>query len=167
MLAYDPDPQATHNPATGVVVPANWLDLLNANFAEIGAAWTSYTPTWTASGTAPALGNGTLAGAYKLLGKLLIVRIRWVAGSTTTFGTGSYFFALPGGVSAKSGIEQTLIGKGVDVSTGFNYVLAGFCTGGATKVEAISNGAGSVGQTSPVTWANGDSIHFNGVIEAA
>jgi len=166
-LAYDADPDATHNPATGVVVPASLLDLYNANLAEIGAAWTSYTPTWTASGTAPAIGNGVLAGAYKKLGKLLFVRVRWVAGSTTTFGTGQYFFALPAGVSSVGGVEQPLVGKGFDSSSGLNYVLAGFVIAGATKIEAISNAAGGVGQTSPVTWANGDNMHFTGVIEAA
>ncbi len=165
-MAYDENPAATHDPTTGVVVPVNWLDLLNANFVEIGAAWTSYTPTWTASGTAPALGNGTLSGAYKKLGKLLFVRVKWSAGSTTTFGTGQYFFALPAGVTSAA-VEQALSAKGYDASTGNNYVFSAFLIGSATKIELISNAASSVGQTSPVTWANGDGITITGVVEVA
>lgn len=167
MTTYDENPNATHNPSAGVVVPVSLLDLYNSNFASIGEAWISYTPTWTASGTAPAIGNGTLTGSYKKLGKLLFLKVRWIAGSTTTFGTGQYFFALPGGVTAGIGTEQALVGKGFDASTGFNYVLAGFITSGNNKIEAVSNAAGAVGQTSPVTWANGDGLVFNGVIECA
>lgn len=58
-------------------------------------AATTYTPTWTSSGTAVALGNGTLTGHYLKIGKLVFYSISLVAGSTTTFGTGTYNFALP------------------------------------------------------------------------
>jgi len=57
--------------------------------------WTAYTPTWTASGTAPARGNGTLQGSYSKTGRTVHVRIALYAGSTTTFGTGDYKFSLP------------------------------------------------------------------------
>jgi len=70
----------------------------------------TYVPTWTASGTAPAIGNGTLTGLYWFSGtdnKLVNVRIRWLAGSTTTFGTGTYAFALPF-LSANNGIFSGL-----------------------------------------------------------
>lgn len=125
-MAYDPDPNATYDPVTGTVVPTVWLDLLNANFAEIGAAWTSYTPTWAGSGSAPDIGNGTIAGAYKLLGKLLFVRIRVVMGSSTTYGSGTYFFTLPASLTGASGVEQTMSGKAYDSSLGANHPLVGF-----------------------------------------
>ncbi|HVV37578.1 MAG TPA: hypothetical protein VHC63_13295 [Acidimicrobiales bacterium] len=163
-MAYDANPAATHDPTTGVVVPTAWLDLINSNFAEIGSAWTAYTPTWSTSGTAPSLGNGTLSGAYKKLGKTLYVRVRWVAGSTTTFGTGSYFFDLPPGVTTVGSV-QALSAKGYDASTGNNYVLSAFVIASGTHIEAISNGASSVGATSPVTWATSDELIFTGVLE--
>ena len=64
-----------------------------ANFTP--AAWVTYTPVWTSGGTAPAIGNGTLAGRYSITGKTVNVIINMIAGSTTTFGTGSYTFSLP------------------------------------------------------------------------
>lgn len=54
-----------------------------------------FTPSWTSSGTAPAIGNGFLLGYFTILGKLVTCEWLWVAGSTTTFGTGFYFFGLP------------------------------------------------------------------------
>lgn len=65
------------------------------NFATQQAAWTSYTPTWTSSGTAPALGNGTLVGYYGKVGRLVTAKIALTTGSTTTYGTGNYIFSLP------------------------------------------------------------------------
>lgn len=131
------------------------------------ASWTSFTPTWTSSGTPPTIGDGSLLGAYKLIGKTLYIRVYWAAGSTTTFGTGQYFFDLPGGVAAKGGVQQSLAAKGFDFSTGFSYSLAAYVVGGATKIEMTSNGAGVVGATSPITWAVTDSISITGVIEIA
>lgn len=64
-----------------------------ANFTP--GAWVSYTPTWNSGGTAPVIGNGTLAGRYSITGKTVNVVINMIAGSTTTFGTGSYTFSLP------------------------------------------------------------------------
>ncbi|MEU6098956.1 hypothetical protein [Streptomyces sp. NPDC047079] len=58
------------------------------------AAWTPYTPTWTAS-TNPNIGNGTLTGRYMKIGRTVIVHINLTAGSTTTFGSGSYNWSLP------------------------------------------------------------------------
>lgn len=171
-MAYNSDPASTHNPATGVVVPTVWLDLINANFNEIGKPWTSYTPTWSASGAAPALGNGALAGAYKQIGTTLFLRIRWIAGSTTTFGTGSYRFLLPaaepsGVPQIGIGVEQSLSAKGYDASAATNYVLTAFVVPSSGYVELISNAAGGVGDTSPVTWADGDGITITGAIEVA
>lgn len=62
---------------------------------DILAAWTSYTPSWTASTTNPTLGNGTLVGRYMLIGKTCHVSITLTIGSTTTVGAGTYLFGLP------------------------------------------------------------------------
>jgi hypothetical protein len=60
-----------------LAVGANNL-VLTANSAETtGLKWTggwiSYTPTWTASTTNPAIGNGILEGGYRRFGDLLLV----------------------------------------------------------------------------------------------
>jgi hypothetical protein len=58
-------------------------------------AWTSFTPAWTSTGTAPVVGNGVFACKYMRLGKTVWVKFQFTPGNTTTFGTGIYTFALP------------------------------------------------------------------------
>src|SRR5688500_12750202 len=72
----------------------------NATTAKAYGTWATYTPTWASSGTQPAIGNGTLAGRYASVGKIVYVKLRLVAGSTTTFGTGDWTFSLPVAPSA-------------------------------------------------------------------
>lgn len=57
--------------------------------------YTSFTPTWKADSADPAIGNGTLVGYKKYVGDELHIRILMKAGSTTTFGTGLWYFVLP------------------------------------------------------------------------
>ncbi|MCP9209276.1 hypothetical protein [Streptomyces cucumeris] len=64
-------------------------------FNEMFAAWTSYTPAWTAATTNPVLGNGTLAGRYLKVGRTCTAHINLITGSTTTYGAGNYAWALP------------------------------------------------------------------------
>jgi len=58
-------------------------------------AFFNYTPAWTSTGTAPALVNGTLGGCFQVYGDMCSVSARFVAGSSTTFGTGVYSFSYP------------------------------------------------------------------------
>lgn len=65
------------------------------NLATQQGAWTAYSPSWSSSGTAPAIGNGTMVGSYAKVGRLVTARIMLNSGSTTTFGTGYYSWTLP------------------------------------------------------------------------
>lgn len=82
-------------------------DFQAANFTP--GAWTTYTSAWTSTGTAPAIGNGTISARYSITGNTVNVAITLVAGGTTTFGTGTYSFSLPFAVA--SGIGVTAIGN--------------------------------------------------------
>jgi len=53
-------------------------------------AWTAYTPTLTNA----TLGNGTLTAYYAKLGKIVITRIKFTLGSTSSIGT-EPLFSLP------------------------------------------------------------------------
>lgn len=86
-----------------VVSAATMNQEIRDQFNSMFAAWTAYTPTWTSTSTAPAIGNGTLTGRYMKIGRTVIVEINLIAGGTTTFGTGNYSFSLPV-QSAASGI---------------------------------------------------------------
>ncbi len=88
------------NPAVGDVIvisqssSGNWITF-GRLAATAGTSWTSYTPTWTASTTNPGIGNGTLVGRYQKIGRTVNLHINLTAGSTTTYGSGTYAFTLP------------------------------------------------------------------------
>lgn len=166
-MPYDADPAATHNPTLDTIVPVNWLDLLNANFAYLGQAWTTFSPTWTGAGSNPAIGNGTLTGAYLQVGKTLHVRYKMLAGTTTTFGTGQWSLTLPNSLTSIATHAQTMACHITDAGTA-RYVAAAIVAGGATTLQVEYSGASfAVGSTVPMTWATSDQLIITGCIEVA
>jgi hypothetical protein len=125
-------------------------------------AWTTYTPTWTSSGTAVALGNGVLVGKYIQIGKTVHVRISLTMGSTTTFGTGFYQWLLP--VTAVSDIQA---GSCLIRDTGTTDRGATAYTISTTQVVAAAGTGGVVTNINPQTFANTDVIIINITLEAA
>lgn len=89
----------TFSPRTWVVGETVTAAMLNAEirdqFSSMFDVWTTYTPSWVSSGTAPALGNGVLTGRYMKIGRTVHAAIRMSCGSTTTYGTGNYSWSLP------------------------------------------------------------------------
>lgn len=96
----------TFAPRTWVVGETVTAALMNQEirdqFSSIFDAWTTYTPTWTAS-TNPAIGNGTITGRYLKVGRKCIAVIKVTMGSTTTYGSGGYSFGLP--FTSASGVD--------------------------------------------------------------
>lgn len=135
-------------------------------------AWTAYTPGWTASGTAPAIGDGTLRGAYLLDGKVLRGRFELIVGTTTTFGTGEWRFGLPGAFLAKNGFAQTAPVSALDRGTA---MWAGVAIIGDRDADytdlydkfVITNPGGSAawGATVPMTWASRDRFACSYMLE--
>lgn len=142
---------------------STWATWASLTGTPLGA-WTTFTPTWTTTGTAPAIGNGTLTGRYKALdSKTYIIVVRFVAGSTTTYGTGTWEFALPAGLTANG--VHTLDGYIEDTGTD-NKLCSGVIFSGATKIGQVVPEAGNVvNNTTPQTWANGDKMYLDGIIE--
>ena len=142
--------------------------LTAATMNTIGAASETFTPTWTSSGTQPAIGNGTLTGRYFRVQKLVFVQVLWIAGSTTTFGTGDYRFALP--ATARTGLFGYMsqgIGRLFDQSSGTLYYCHAAFKDGATTYINPYIGNGAVSATSPFTFANLDEIQLTFWYEAA
>ncbi|MFJ5150829.1 hypothetical protein ACIQCF_04470 [Streptomyces sp. NPDC088353] len=123
----------TFSPKTWIVGEVVSAALLNQEIRDqwnsVLGAWTTYTPTWTAATTNPALGNGTLTGRYMKIGRTVLVQITLTMGSTTTYGSGTYNFSLPvdrAGLDAmgtarlsttgSAYLGQTLAGSGITVS---------------------------------------------------
>jgi hypothetical protein len=132
--------------------------------------WLPYTPVWTASGTAPAIGNGSIVGRYCQMGDVVLYIGRMTAGATTTFGTGSYSWSLP--VTSAQGLSgNSVIGScWIRDSSGNDYQgqLVDGTTTFIVRPGASSFGGNSqVGATAPMTWANGDFISWQCTYEAA
>ena len=131
-------------------------------------AWTAYTPTWTGNTTNPALGNGTIVGAYAQIGKVVNFRILLTMGSTTTFGTGFYSFGVPVTAAAGATGSYTTVGSVValDNSTTLIYE-ANPCLLTTTTVILRYQTGGLFSNVAPVTFATSDIITIQGTYQAA
>lgn len=78
---------------------------VGAGTTDISAAWTAYTPT-AANFT---VGNGTLTGRYIQIGKIIIVRITFTAGSTSSYTASAATVTLPFGAHATGGQSLSAI----------------------------------------------------------
>ena len=117
----------------------------------------SYTPTWTSTGTAPVLGNGTLTGLFQRNGATLTATVNFTAGSTTTFGTGSLQFGLP---QQKINADVPECGSSVINHAGTQYTGTVQIGGNLQYVQIIRDTSGAITGTSPATLASGDTIRF-------
>jgi hypothetical protein len=152
----------------GQKLAAGDANKIGGDLNAIGAAWTAYTPAWGSTGTAPAIGNGTITGSYVAAGKLIIAKITMVTGSTSTYGTGTYTWSLPFTATttgAAAGL-QTGVGAVFDTSAGSRFVRTVWqASSGA--IELLDANSATVGQTVPMTWATGDSMSATFTYEAA
>lgn len=135
-------------------------------FTGVQAAWTSYSPSWTAATTNPTIGNGTIVGAYLQIGKTVHWRIKISPGSTTTFGTGTYFVSLP--VTPISSPSILPIGNAFLQDTGVNsYILNALYVGdaGGTRFYTSASPAATWQPATPATFGNGDFFSAAGMYE--
>lgn len=118
--------------------------------------WSSYTPAWTSTGTAPAIGGGSLTGRYCRAGSLIIASVKMTIDTTTTLGTGSYRISLPKTVA--SGSNDHVVGSMsiLDASSSFNPSV-GTCknVGGANTMEGMFANVFWTAST-PLAMANND-----------
>jgi hypothetical protein len=142
-------------------------------YIKTPGAWTPYTPTWTAaSGTNPNPGNGTLVGRYQLFGKTCHYHINFTAGSTSTYGTGVFNFALP---FASANLGCTYIGKAHLLQGSIRYGGDFIISPGATAAGAsfADSGLSPITRhslwdpTTPTTFANAGQIRITGTYEIA
>lgn len=157
--------------SSGAVYPAATYNTYLAGLLNgAQATWDTYTPGWSATGTAPALGNGTLVGAYLQLGKTVLFTIKWTAGSTTTYGTGQYRFNLPFTVGSADHIATGFIGDSSVGAAGYTAAVIGLIAAGTITVAPYAGNVGAaqaVSNTTPQTFANGDRIWLSGTYQAA
>lgn len=127
------------------------------------AGWTTYAPTWT-SPTPPTLGDGTIVGRYKKIGRLVSFTVEITFGATTTVGVGNYFFGLP--VNAR-GATPLPVGTGISYDASAVAREAGAAIINTTSsVLVLRPGGTFVAATAPYPWAVGDKILISGTYES-
>lgn len=131
---------------------------------NVTGAWTDYTPAWTSTGTGqPALGDGTLAGRFKAIGKTVTFTFRLTIGTTTTFGDGNWIFGLP--VAGRASPAWTATVHLEDVSAPTRHMgVTGQQTASSVFVRNYIGAA--VSGASPWTWAVNDLLTITGTYEA-
>jgi len=130
--------------------------------AWLNGDWTSYVPVWTTTGTAPALGNGTIGGYWRRssLDKGMVkVAGAMTFGSSTTFGTGSYRVTAP--VAASANAIGRAVGSAYLADVGTQN-KAGICIfADANNLLLIAAAGGDVTNNNPHVWAQTDIIRWD------
>lgn len=137
----------------------------------IGSQFTQYTPAWTAS-IAPLIGNGTLTAVWCKVGLLVTVRLNLLAGTTTTFGSGEWSFALPEPAAV---VSPTFTNKPIwsgaaeahDAGTAYYSGYVGVMSGASTLFIHSHNVTTKWGSASPMTWGNLDYLAAQITYQAA
>ena len=152
---------------TGKAADSDKLDGLDSTGFLLDNGWQSYTPTWTAATTNPAIGNGTLSGRYVQIGKLVYCQFTMIAGSTTTFGSGIWRFSYPVAPNQTS-VYLYQVGSVYANDVGAS-VYTGVTQYGGETYMILNLGGNWASATSPFTWsaANGDALEVNVIYEAA
>jgi len=138
---------------------------------NITNAWIAYTPIWSSQGgTQPNLGDGTITGFYKKIGKTVFVRVKLNFGVTTTGGTGAWLFSLPVNAASQDGIQFpcSMLDNGFAWYQGIvNGTYSGFTDKSAIIAQSPggANSSQGVSGAFPFGWGNGDSLQFNGSYE--
>jgi len=133
------------------------------------SAWTPIAPAWTATGTDPAVNNGSILASYRRIGTFGAYRGRIVMGSGTTYGTGSWQVDLPDGWVASSvlGAQALQAGWAVYNDTGTNTREGSCYVDAAGTVLNFTSGSpwSFVGATVPFTWTTGDYLAWGITLE--
>lgn len=148
-------------PAGHIITAADVTAILDQIASLTAPGWTSYTPAWTSTGTAPAIGNATVVGKYRQPsgGDVVDAYFTIIFGSSSTYGTSEYRFSLP--VNAHAELVGYTIGDAYALDSGTQEY------GGLVKVETAStirvvkDAGGTWGQLVPFTWTTNDRISVN------
>ena len=147
---------------TGDTIPASELNTLSG-------AWDTYTPS--VGGTGFALGNGTISGRWKKVGRVVtfIINVTW--GSTSTYGAGPLTLTLPTAAQSSGAVFGA---RYLDVGSVVGYPGFALSVSGSTTITPLCHVAsatyatdGGLTSTIPFTWANTDTIVVSGTYESS
>ena len=126
---------------------------------------TTYTPTWTAQTTNPSLGNGSINGRYYRIGNVVTVFINLTMGSTTTYGSGEWWFSMPFTWKESPGANMP-IGYGRYTDAGNQHYGGPVVIGDNAKVGCMAFPAAYpaylnwVAYNVPFTWGKSDELEI-------
>lgn len=126
--------------------------------------WTAYTPT--TPGGALVIGNGTITGRYKLVGKTCYFAMSLTWGSTSSW-PGGWLINLPFGAAS---LDHTFPAHLVDASaagSASRYSGVAVMDNTARILMAFGNATGLMSSTVPIAIAAGDKLTISGSYEAA
>jgi hypothetical protein len=134
-------------------------------------AWTSYTPTWTSDSSTPSIGNGSLTGRYKQIGKTVFFNLKLVYGSSTTGGAGAWMFGLPvTAYDANYQFAASILNNGLAwygaIGNGSYKNSTSYFTL-ITQNDTATTVWGGVGQIAPFNFGTGDTMTVSGSYEVA
>jgi hypothetical protein len=165
---YSGTPQAgsraeIHDPINGLTTT------LRGSAVIKDGAWTTYTPTLTATTTNPTLGTGSIAnGWYKRLdNKTVIVKVLIVFGSGMTPGSGTYDISMP---FARAQNDPSGLSGMIQEATGtHNRIVSALAASASnTTVRLMASASGdavTVSDSQPWVWAANDFISFTYIYE--
>lgn len=132
-----------------------------AALGDFANATTSGTPVWGSSGTQPAIGDGSLTYRATRIGPYIYANIAASFGSTTTYGTGAWYFELPSPFNINATVDAIGTVHGIDNGTAFRNGIV-FINSGSKQINMRSDGAASSWDaTLPHTWASGDTLYIS------
>ena len=123
-------------------------------------AWFNFTTIWTGTITNPVLGDGTLSSRFNINNGLLSFLGVLVMGSTTTLGSGNWYFSFP----LPSAGTTRYYGVGYVRDAGIaNYLFTTQITGGDLEFRYwidMTPGANNsfINPTFPIAWGAGDNV---------
>jgi hypothetical protein len=131
-------------------------------------AWTAYTPTLGNAGGSPALGNGTIIGRLRRMGKTVHYTAKLTGGGTTNFGSGFLRLGIPSVPNtAIDYVGTALLLNGSIAGTG-GYISATSMVSGAVPYVLLYGVTGGVmTNTSPFTCNGNTVIRWSGTYEEA
>jgi hypothetical protein len=144
-------------------------DTLDARITalETQNAWTAYTPALTALTTNPTLGAGSTATGrwVRQKDRTIEATAKIIFGTSGVApGSGNYLVSLP--VAAGAGVLAICKGYIFDFDTSDFRLITGFGAS-STTIHLVAEGANTVSDASPWTWAASDQIQFSITYEAA
>lgn len=113
----------------------------------------NYSPSWTADGVNPTLGNGTLAGVWRADGAMCRATVQLYIGSTSNIGESTYRISLPvNSITTVLNVGSSVL---LDINTVAYYEGISLCSGANITFVV---GTTIVQHNSPITFATGDYI---------